>query len=165
MASNGTSDDQNRDEQPEQKPVVNKRASMREGPLANLFRKTEPEPDAPAATPEPAAEAPAEPAPAPTEPAPRTPAAQSNFDASLEQREANTIGSDVPAKERLKKVFDMARGSAEIIDGNYDEPAAAHYGRTIPDANGPAYSATPQGVVTPILRVVDRLMSTNGTRE
>ncbi|MFT4048847.1 MAG: hypothetical protein QM648_03320 [Solirubrobacterales bacterium] len=35
------------------KPVVNKRASMREGPLAALFRKTEPEAEAAAPEPEP----------------------------------------------------------------------------------------------------------------
>lgn len=134
------------------KPIVNKRASMREGPLAALFRKTEPEPEAAAPTPEPAPEPeparesdPVQSEPVAEAPAPRTPAAE---------REANTVASDVPAKERLKKVFDMARGSAEIIDGNTDEPPAAHYGRSIPDANGPAFSSVPQGVVTPVLRVV-----------
>ncbi|MBJ7459944.1 MAG: cell division protein FtsZ, partial [Thermoleophilaceae bacterium] len=43
---------------------------------------------------------------------------------------------------------------SSIIDGNTDEPPAAHYGRSIPDANGPAFSQGPQGVVTPVLRVV-----------
>ena len=118
------------------KPVVNKRASMREGPLAALFRKTEPEAEAPA--PEPVQESLPEPEPRsvpepqavpepvqqtqpvqpPEPPAPRTPAAE---------REANTVASDVPAKERLKKVFDMARGNAEIIEqdaagGWFDQP-------------------------------------------
>lgn len=145
----------NNDGTPEEqgKPVVNKRASMREGPLAALFRKTEPEPEAPAPEPvqeaEPAPEPVQEAAPAPEPtfdaPAPRTPAAE---------REANTIASDVPAKERLKKVFDMARGSAEIIDGNTDEPPAAHYGRNLPDASASHFNSAPQGVVTPVLRVV-----------
>ena len=145
------------------KPVVNKRASMREGPLAALFRKTEPEAEAPA--PEPVQESLPEPEPRsvpepqavpepvqqtqpvqpPEPPAPRTPAAE---------REANTVASDVPAKERLKKVFDMARGNAEIIDGQTDEPPAAHYGRNLPDPGASSFSSTPQGVVTPVLRVV-----------
>jgi cell division protein FtsZ len=139
------------------KPVVNKRASMREGPLAALFRKTEPEPPAPEqqpstpATPDPprqqAAPAP-EPQPEPAAereaPAPLTPAAE---------REANTVASDVPAKERLKKVFDMATGS-RIIDGTSDEPPAAHYGRSLPDPGASQFGGVPQGVVTPVLRVV-----------
>ncbi|MBJ7458367.1 MAG: cell division protein FtsZ [Thermoleophilaceae bacterium] len=43
---------------------------------------------------------------------------------------------------------------SSIIDGNTDEPPPAHYGRSIPDANGPAFSSHPQGVITPVLRVV-----------
>lgn len=129
------------------KPVVNKRASMREGPLAALFRKTEPEAQA-AAEPEAAAPAPEPPAPAPEfeQPAPRTPAAE---------REANTTASDVPAKERLKKVFDMATGKRdEILDGSSDQPPAAHYGRNIPNASTASFQSVPQGVVTPVLRVI-----------
>jgi cell division protein FtsZ len=126
------------------KPVVNKRASMREGPLAALFRKTEPS----EAAPEPEAAAPLptpEPEPVVEPPAPQTPAAE---------REANTIASDVPAKERLKKVFDMAAGrSNEIIDGNSDLPPAAHYGRNLPDPSA-AHQPSAHGVVAPVLRVI-----------
>jgi cell division protein FtsZ len=132
------------------KPVVNKRASMREGPLAALFRKTDAEPEA--AAPEPAAEAPApEPTPEPEPvraeaPAPQTAAAG---------REANTTASDEPAKERLKRVFDMAANrQPEIIDGNSDQPPAAHYGRTIPNPMSSSSQPLPQGVVTPVLRVI-----------
>ncbi len=150
---NGSPEDQG-------KPVVNKRASMREGPLAALFRKTEPETEAAAPAPEPEAtpepEQPQATEPAPAEPAvpaepqagPRTAAGQ----AGGYENEANTIASDVPAKERLKKVFDMHVPS-DILDGNSDEPTA-HYGRNIPDPNGPAFSQQPTGVVTPVLRVV-----------
>lgn len=132
-------------------PSGDKRASMREGPLAALFRRTdEPEktdaaPDQAPAQPEPqtaAAQQPVQPEPAPqveAEPAPAV-------------NEANTVASDVPAKERLKKVFDFEMPS-DIMDGNTDEPAPAHYGRAIPDPTAPYGSASSQ-VVTPKLRVV-----------
>jgi cell division protein FtsZ len=138
------------------KPAVNKRASMREGPLASLFRKTEPDAVPEEAAPEAAAPAPEPEAPAPEPvaetPQPRTPAASYNEVVNAE-REANTVANDTPAKERLKKVFDMHVPSS-IIDGNTDEPPAPHYGRSMPDANGPAFSAQQQGVITPVLRVV-----------
>lgn len=157
MASHdGPPQDGSDDQGKPNKPAVNKRASMREGPLASLFRKTEPdavdEQSAPeAVAPEPEAAPPA-PEPAAEAPAPRTPAA-SYGDSTNAEREANTTSNDVPAKERLKKVFDM-HVPASIIDGNTDEPPPAHYGRSIPDANGPAFSQGAQGVVTPVLRVV-----------
>ena len=45
--------------------------------------------------------------------------------------------------------------SNTVIDGTTDEPPAAPTtGRSIPDANGPSLRSTPQGVVTPVLRVV-----------
>jgi cell division protein FtsZ len=149
MASNdGSHEDQGKPN----KPAVNKRASMREGPLASLFRKTEPD-ETPEAAPAPEAAAPAPEQPAAEAPAPRTPAA-SYGDATNAEREANTTANETPAKERLKKVFDMHVPSNDVIDGTTDEPAAAHYGRSIPDANGPAFSASAQGIVTPVLRVV-----------
>jgi cell division protein FtsZ len=88
---------------------------------------------------------------------PRTPAA-SYGDAGNAEREANTTANEVPAKERLKKVFDMHVPSRShdsgVIDGHTDEPPAAHYGRNLPDASSSQFNSVPQGVVTPVLRVV-----------
>jgi cell division protein FtsZ len=124
------------------KPVVNKRASMREGPLAALFRKTEPAPEPEAVQPEPELQ----------QPALEVPPAQT---AAAQPVAAQHESADIPAKERLKRVFDMASGSSrEIIDGTSDQPPAAHYGRNIPDPSAGGMRPTPQGVVAPVLRVI-----------
>ncbi len=114
----------------------NKRASMREGPLADLFRSTE-EPDDPPepparpksrrerdAAPEPEAADPPEPE------APRAPAPASDDPAPVSR----------PAKDRLRDVFSS--------DPNDREPA---YGRS--DASRIPATATPQ-VNDPLIRVV-----------
>ena len=134
-------------------PSGDKRASMREGPLAALFRRTdEPEKQEgqtpaqePEKQPEPQTAAAQQPAPVEPEPQVEQPAAPA-------VNEANTVASDVPAKERLKKVFDFEMPS-NIMDGSTDEPAPAHYGRGIPDPTAP-YGASSSQVVTPKLRVV-----------
>lgn len=171
------------------KPAVNKRASMREGPLASLFRRT----DGPEAASEMAEEsaandeAAAAPGSSPPErptSEPRTAAGQApsqpqesdaqaradqvqddqtaaadeaafavSESASGEtQREANTMASDVPAKERLKKVFDMHVPS-DILD-TADEDSAPRYGRELPDPNAAPYNSSSSQVVSPVLRVV-----------
>lgn len=114
------------------KPAVNKRASMREGPLAALFRKTD---DG-------------------SEDSPQAEAPEVTAEESSEPRAAaETV--DVSAKERLKKVFDMAAGSSgEILDGNSEQPPAAHYGRNIPEPGGMGRSQRSQGIIAPVLRVV-----------
>lgn len=168
MATDNGPDNASND--PAKKPAVNKRASMREGPLAALFRRTDgPEGEAPAeaAAPE-AAETPAE----PISSEPRTPAAQASEPAAApeaafdvesaaepvfesntrEEREANTIASDVPAKERLKKVFDMHVPS-DILDSG-DDIQAPRYGRELPDPTQAPYSSQSAQVVSPVLRVV-----------
>jgi cell division protein FtsZ len=135
-------------------PSGDKRASMREGPLAALFRRTdEPEKQSDGEAPAPE-QAPAQPEPqtAAAQAQPEQPAAEQPPAAEPNIQEANTVASDVPAKERLKKVFDFEMPS-NILDGSTDEPAPAHYGRGIPDPTAPYGNASSQ-VVTPKLRVV-----------
>lgn len=170
MATSNGPDDTARDA--DKKPAVNKRASMREGPLASLFRRT----DGPGsegaesiepATAEPVSEQPVSeprtPAAQPPAPAPEPAAEEAAFDveeaaapafeeqAAADEREANTVASDVPAKERLKRVFDMHVPS-DILDGS-DEDTAPRYGRELPDPSAPYQSVSSQ-VVSPVLRVV-----------
>ncbi len=121
----------------------NKRASMREGPLADLFRSTE-EPDDPPEPParpdsrrksaeeaettvEPVAEREPEPEPAPRDPEP-------SYEPDVRAQTAR------PAKDRLRDVFSS--------DPNDREPA---YGRS--DSSRIPATATPQ-VNDPLIRVV-----------
>ena len=115
----------------------NKRASMREGPLADLFRSTEDAPDdppEPPARPEPKrrrkAEPPPEPVAAEPEPEPEAPA----------PRDEEPAQPARPAKDRLRDVFSS--------DASDREPA---YGRSEPSRT-PA-TAPPQ-VNDPLIRVV-----------
>ncbi|MGB3953567.1 MAG: cell division protein FtsZ [Solirubrobacterales bacterium] len=169
-----------------------KRASMREGPLAALFRRTDgvdPEADkaagaapgqgspeqlpaeqpATAARPEPrtvAGQTPAR-APAPAaddSPGPhiRTTSEQPATDgpafaeaATPGASPAEPAASDVPAKDRLAKVFSMdSPVPIDILDPSLDEPAAPRYGRELPDAHAPSRRPGLSAVVSPILRVV-----------
>jgi cell division protein FtsZ len=101
-----------------------KRASMREGPLAALFRKTETEGLEPARVAEqPPRPEPAEPAPAPGEP-PRTPTPQ----------------------ERLRHAF-----SSDLPENMMSPPA---HEPPPPAAPAPYYPPPPDAVTTPQLRVV-----------
>ena len=109
----------------------NKRASMREGPLADLFRSTETpdDPPEPPARPEPRREREPDPEPVAAEPAP---------DEEEEDEDAGPSGR--PAKDRLRDVFSS--------DASDREPA---YGRSEPSRT-PA-TAPPQ-VNDPLIRVV-----------
>jgi cell division protein FtsZ len=101
-----------------------KRASMREGPLAALFRKTETEGldgDAPAAQPEPQQQAAARPALAPEPEAPRIPTPQ----------------------ERLRHAF-----SSDLPENIMSPPPSP------PAAPAPYYPPEPQAIGSPELRVV-----------
>jgi len=112
-----------------------KRASMREGPLADLFRSTEApdDPPEPPARPEPRRERKPDPEPVAAEPAPSAPAE--------EEEDAEDAGpSGRPAKDRLRDVFSS--------DASDREPA---YGRSEPSRT-PA-TAPPQ-VNDPLIRVV-----------
>jgi cell division protein FtsZ len=116
-----------------------KRASMREGPLAALFRKTDEEgleqpprkDEAPAAPPPPAA---------PERRAEQTPAARRAEEPVRPEPAVRT------PEERLRTVF-----SSDIPDNMLErpEPPPPRYGREEPQP-----SATPQQVLQPVLRVV-----------
>ncbi|MFY9488826.1 MAG: cell division protein FtsZ [Solirubrobacterales bacterium] len=181
-----------------------KRASMREGPLAALFRRTDgTEPAGPGQTPpikpeaidDVAPEAIADPAQQPeshaqqpeshAQPEPQTAAGQAPTqpaqheasdepaadapafaDSQAKPADAHSEGkpsrepvsSEVPAKDRLAKVFSMeAMGEplpADILDPALDEPASPRYGREIPDVHAPARQHGGSAVVSPVLRVV-----------
>jgi cell division protein FtsZ len=113
-----------------------KRASMREGPLAALFRKTEDEGlEEPLRKEEPAKE------PEPERRAQQTPAARrAEEPAPVEPPHVRT------PEERLRTVF-----SSDIPENMLDrtEPQPPRYGR-----EEPAPIATPQQVLQPVLRVV-----------
>ncbi len=124
-----------------------KRASMREGPLADLFRSTEApdDPPEPPARPEPRRERPApdpEPAPPaqaesePTAPEPVAPEPEPVAEAPAEPAPARR-----EPKDRLRDVFSADRAESE--------PA---YGRSEPSST-PSALATPE-VHDPIIRVV-----------
>ncbi len=138
-----------------------KRASMREGPLAALFRRT----DQPA-------QDPAQPEQGTQQPPEQQPPAQPQQPAAAAQPEplpvqqpaepARTEPSevDIAPKDRLAKVFsmdtpdDMMRtGAREILEPS-SEPAAPRYGRELPGADAQAPVSRPGEVVRPILRVV-----------
>ena len=123
-----------------------KRASMREGPLAALFRKTEDEGlEEPVRQEEPVEEAPSseqrapsyEPPPAPPRPQ-QTPAARRSEPASVEPPHIRT------PEERLRTVF-----SSDIPDNMLERAEPPRYGREEPQP-----IATPQQVLQPVLRVV-----------
>ncbi len=141
--------------------ATGKRASMREGPLADLFRKTSedaapasaPPPRKPAAKPAPEPPAPAsresEPvAPALSEPAPSR-VSHPSFEAPSphEEPEARHVPS---AQERLRHAF-----SADIPEDILErpEPAAARDVYARPDRPAEAFPA-PTTVGQPVLRVV-----------
>jgi cell division protein FtsZ len=129
-----------------------KRASMREGPLAALFRRTEEEGLEPAAEPEPTQrhEAPAPPPPAERAPDPEPPAPA--------PEEPDDKGAAVPSpRERLRHAF-----SAEIPE-NVMDPATFEPSPPQPEApaRDDAYARTggdlygePAPVGSPVLRVV-----------
>jgi cell division protein FtsZ len=123
-----------------------KRASMREGPLAALFRKTEgleepaPTPPAARAKRRPAAEAPAEP-PHPRE----TGLPHPGLSASPEAPPQETR---VPSpQERLRHAF-----SSEIPENVLERPTRPS--RDVYAAQSPSYSRPPEVVGKPIIRVV-----------
>ena len=140
-----------------------KRASMREGPLADLFRSTappEPEdpPEAPAPPPRPrqdetrvmrserpAAEPDPEPQAAPEPPESafydhEEPPAEAPPRAYQAEPEAPPAPAPPPAKERLSRIF-----------AEDPEPARATYGREEPDLSAPSHPPTAH---SPIIRVV-----------
>lgn len=166
------------DGQDNQRPKrSDKRASMREGPLAALFRRTEGDAEAPkpaeealngppaqtdaAQQSEPEAAQP-EPVPAPTsQPEPQTAAGQQpaagfttqpHEPADIDQQ---PVPSDVAPKDRLAKVFSMDTGDVptDILDPAL-EPDAPRYGRELPNPHAPAPLPGVSAVVTPVLRVV-----------
>lgn len=156
------------------RPGGDKRASMREGPLAALFRRTdEPagEPESPANSP--AGEQPAGQQATPVEPqqplsGPPQPAAPRGANAESAQPEtahpetARTEPSevDVAPKDRLAKVFsmdvpdDMLRGGASEILEPSSDPVAPRYGRELPGHETTAPPFNSGEVVQPVLRVV-----------
>lgn len=180
MATSNGPDDTSNDAG--KKPAVNKRASMREGPLAALFRRTDGPDSEGADSVEPSTAEPVneQPVSEPRTPAAQTPqptstpaAEEAAFDveeaaapvfeeqpdpiaeqaaSDVAEREANTIASDVPAKERLKKVFDMHVPS-NILDGS-DDDSAPRYGRELPDPHASSYQSVSSQVVSPVLRVI-----------
>ena len=128
-----------------------KRASMREGPLADLFRRTAAdnaprEPEAPAA-PE------TSPAPAPTSPAAesRRHTPHPSLDAAADVPVPGTAPEPVPTpQERLRHAF-----SSDIPENILDrpsEPVADVYARTERDRD--ALAAAPASIGRPVLRVV-----------
>ena len=137
-----------------------KRASMREGPLADLFRSTaQPDdpPEAPAppprrerdereddppAAPEPPAAREEEPPPAEPEPEPeRSSEREAIFDAEEDDVQAYRAETTAPErKERLTKIF-----------AEEPEPAGATYGREDPDYTR---SSEPPRPHSPVIRVV-----------
>jgi cell division protein FtsZ len=141
-----------------------KRASMREGPLAALFRKTaedtgagpadeaqpalpvsEPEPDRPA-TPHPSLEAPAAAMPDPPVQADRTPAEEESV-LSPQERLRQVFSADIPENflERPKSQVPAAPAApARAIEADV-------YAR--PERGSEAFAA-PRRVGTPVLRVV-----------
>jgi cell division protein FtsZ len=140
--------------------ATGKRASMREGPLADLFRKTtednppgssEP-PKEPDPAPEPVAETPPAAAPAPQEPARRPQHPHPAFDSPAPREEPPA--RHVPShKERLQHAF-----SADIPDNILERPAPGSeppprdvYARA--DRPADAFPA-PTVVGQPVLRVV-----------
>jgi cell division protein FtsZ len=148
-----------------------KRASMREGPLADLFRRTtednsprqeQPEPEAPAPTPQAAAPEPAAPEPAAAEPV--SPASESIQRATPEARRRAhpSLESDAPSpmfdepepeipspQERLRNAF-----SADIPQNVMERPEPAQPGHdAYARAEHDAFPA-PSAVGHPVLRVV-----------
>ncbi len=122
----------------------NKRASMREGPLADLFRSTEQpdDPPEPPARPEPRASSEQAPASAPAEPSAseRSPQPEAPRPPAPKASAHEPASSARPAKDRLRDVFSS--------DPNEREPA---YGRS-EEGRIPA-TATPQ-VNDPVIRVI-----------
>ena len=146
-----------------------KRASMREGPLAALFSKTEEEqakePEKPSAkTPEePSAKAPEEEQPEAVEEQPQTVAKAAEAEVVQEEEETTTVPSP---RERLRNVF-----SAEIPANMMEKPAAAASEKAPPAADaadddddvyaredrseiGQRPEVGGQGVIQPVIRVV-----------
>ncbi len=120
--------------------ATGKRASMREGPLADLFRKT--------------AEDTASVEPAPAEPAPRS-LPHPSFDAPA-AREETPAGPAPSPQERLRHAF-SADLPQDILEpgrsGSADEVDARDvYAR--PDRAGEAFPVAPQERGKPMLRVV-----------
>ncbi len=139
-----------------------KRASMREGPLADLFRSTgEPEdpPEAPAPPPRrserdsgPSRDEtrvmPAEPA----EPEPATPASAAAADHGVFDLDDDAPAeAPAPVYEPDEPLAPDARDRLSRIFAEEPEPSEAMYGRDEPDYSRPA---TPPGPHTPVIRVV-----------
>lgn len=147
-----------------------KRASMREGPLAALFRRTDlPEGAQEGGAAAPDAAVPAEHTtnlePSSTQPAPK----EAGFDAPAAQQlasqqpaaqtraaQAHTepTETNVSAKDRLAKVFAMDAPVNDILEPSSEEPPAPRYGRELPNAEAVHNSQGHGEVVKPILRVV-----------
>ena len=142
-----------------------KRASMREGPLADLFRSTgEPEdpPEAPAPPPRRSerdrASAPDETRVMPAvpdessepDPAPPAPAADAGHDIFDMEGKASTE-APAPAYEREEPPAPAPKDRLSKIFAEEPEPSDAMYGRDEPDYSRPA---TPPGPHTPVIRVV-----------
>ena len=116
-----------------------KRASMREGPLADLFRRTEDRSEREREAPQPA-ERPAD-----------TKAATPATEAAVEERESRGAP---PAKERLKSVFspDIPENILDRSEAVASPPSQPRYGRHEPTAP----------VVAPVLKPVLRVVGVGG---
>ncbi|MGH2907324.1 MAG: hypothetical protein ACRDKI_11230, partial [Solirubrobacterales bacterium] len=149
-------------------PSGDKRASMREGPLAALFRRTEDpaadaeakKPESEAAAPEPQTAAGQSPVvenpistPPAAEPAFADDAAFAEAAAAPEPEPTIPAASDEAAKDRLKRVFEMNVPS-NILEPSQEDPAAPRYGRELPNPNAPVAMPGGSAVVSPSLRVV-----------
>jgi cell division protein FtsZ len=140
-----------------------KRASMREGPLAALFRRTDGEAEKPPA--DERTEQPQDGRPEPRTSAGNAPARQSKTSRDQPASEpafggreqqspaAEPLSSDLAPKDRLAKVFSMDMPD-NILESGYDEPAPPRYGRELPNPHAPSALTNASAVVTPVLRVV-----------
>jgi cell division protein FtsZ len=139
---------------------TNKRASMREGPLAALFRKTAE--DAPGEEKPQVAAAPAEAAPVTSEKKPRaeaqpaTPPAPEAREPEPKRPEPREPERHVPSpQERLRQAF-AADIPESLMERPKPEPARAPapdpYAR--PDRVAESFVPNEQGTVTPVIRVV-----------
>jgi len=131
-----------------------KRASMREGPLADLFRKTaEDTADAPAVD-APVVDAPVVDAPvvdAPVVDAPAADAPERELEAGGSGPSVEPVQRHIPSpQERLRHAF-SADIPENVLERPAPDPAPDVYAR--PERPGDAYD-TPRSVGTPVLRVI-----------
>src|SRR3954465_5330152 len=138
-----------------------KRASMREGPLAALFRKTEEEGLHGEGVPQPAAESQARREPEPRrefrppaeepELRPAPPSARKHAPTQEEVQERRERRAARSPEQRLREVFstDIPENIMELSPSSSTERSAPRYGR-----EEPRVAAEPQQVLQPVLRVV-----------